>query len=89
MYFAASGVRVNAIAPGFFATRQNKALLFNSDGTPTERTGKILRNTPMGRFGQPEELLGAVRFLTDGKESGFITGVILPIDGGFNAYSGV
>ena len=89
VYFAASGVRVNAIAPGFFATRQNKALLFNSDGTPTERTGKILRNTPMGRFGQPEELLGAVRFLTDGKESGFITGVILPIDGGFNAYSGV
>lgn len=88
-YFAKEGIRVNAIAPGFFSTAQNKALLWNPDGTPTARTGKILNNTPMGRFGTPDELLGSVLFLTDSKSSGFVTGVILPIDGGFSAYSGV
>ncbi len=88
-YFAKEGIRVNAIAPGFFATKQNQALLFNPDGTPTARTGKILNNTPMGRFGTPEELLGAVLFLTDSKAASFVTGVVLPIDGGFSAYSGV
>ena len=88
-YFAKENIRVNAIAPGFFSTAQNAALLFNPDGTPTARTGKILNNTPMGRFGKPEELLGSVLLLTDSKAAGFITGVVLPIDGGFSAYSGV
>jgi NAD(P)-dependent dehydrogenase (short-subunit alcohol dehydrogenase family) len=89
VYFAECGVRVNAIAPGFFATNQNKKLLFNEDGSLTARSHKIINGTPMGRFGTPEELLGAVNFLTDDEEAGFITGVILPIDGGFSAYSGV
>ncbi len=88
-HFAKSDIRVNAIAPGFFATAQNKALLFNPDGTPSARSNKILNNTPMGRFGLPEELLGAVLFLSDSKASSFITGIVLPIDGGFSAYSGV
>ena len=89
VHFAKSGIRCNAIAPGFFSTAQNKKLLWNDDGTPTARTGKILAATPMGRFGEPEELVGSVLFLLDEKCSGFITGVVLPIDGGFNAYSGV
>lgn len=89
VHFAKNGIRVNAIAPGFFSTAQNAALLWNADGTPTARTGKILAATPMGRFGQPEELLGALLFLLDDKAASFVTGVVLPIDGGFNAYSGV
>ena len=83
------GLRVNAIAPGFFATKQNAALLFNPDGTPTARTGKILAATPMGRFGKTEELEGGLLFLVNEEAAGFITGVVLPIDGGFSAYSGV
>lgn len=82
-------IRVNAIAPGFFSTTQNKALLWNEDGTPTKRTGKILAATPMGRFGEVNELIGATLFLLDPKSASFVTGVVLPIDGGFNAYSGV
>jgi len=90
VHFSKVGIRVNAIAPGFFATAQNRALLFNEDGTPTARTGKILAATPMGRFGDSEkELSGAVLFLLDNDAAGFITGVTLPIDGGFSAYSGV
>ncbi len=89
VYFAKCGVRVNAIAPGFFSTAQNAALLWNADGTPTARTGKILRNTPMERFGAPEELVGALLFLLDNEASAFVTGVVLPVDGGFSAYSGV
>ena len=89
VHFAKCGIRCNAIAPGFFSTEQNKKLLWNDDGTPTARTGKILNATPMGRFGEPEELVGSVLFLLDENCSGFITGVVLPIDGGFNAYSGV
>lgn len=89
VHFADTNIRVNAIAPGFFATAQNRALLFNEDGTPTQRTGKILAATPMKRFGEPEELLGALLFLADERASGFITGVVLPVDGGFSAYSGV
>lgn len=88
-YFAPEGIRVNAIAPGFFSTTQNRSLLWNEDGTPTERTAKILRNTPMNRFGETDELLGATLFLSDEKAASFITGVIMPIDGGFSSYSGV
>ena len=89
VHFAKEGIRVNAIAPGFFVTNQNRALLFNPDGSPTERSNKILRATPMGRFGDADELLGAVNFLLDEKAAGFVTGIIIPIDGGFSAYSGV
>ena len=89
VHFANTGVRVNAIAPGFFVSNQNRALLFNADGTPTARTGKILRGTPMGRFGESEELLGGMLFFLNDKASSFVTGVVLPIDGGFSAYSGV
>ena len=88
-YFAKSGIRVNAIAPGFFSTAQNAALLFNPDGTPTARTEKILNNTPMGRFGEPEELVGTLLWLLDNQSSGFVTGIVVPVDGGFSAYSGV
>ena len=89
VHFAGTGIRVNAIAPGFFVTKQNEKLLFNEDGTPTPRTGKILAATPMGRFGDAKELMGAVRFLLDDEASSFVTGVVIPIDGGFSAYSGV
>lgn len=89
VYFSKAGIRVNAIAPGFFSTNQNKTLLWNPDGTPTARTGKILAATPMGRFGETKELLGAVLFLLNNEAASFITGVVLPIDGGFSAYSGV
>ena len=89
VHFANTGIRVNAIAPGFFVSNQNRALLFNPDGTPTARTGKILRGTPMNRFGNSEELLGGLFFFLCDAASSFITGVILPIDGCFSAYSGV
>ena len=89
VHFANCNIRVNAIAPGFFATNQNRTLLFNEDGTPTARTHKILSQTPMGRFGEPEELLGTLRFLIDNNAAGFITGITIPVDGGFSAYSGV
>lgn len=89
VHLAGAGIRVNALAPGFFVTKQNRDMLFDEQGAPTPRTDKILRATPMGRFGEPEELLGALRFITDEQAAGFITGVILPIDGGFSAYSGV
>ena len=88
-HFSKVGIRVNAIAPGFFSTQQNASLLWNPDGSPTARTGKILAATPMGRFGLPEELNGALLFLLNNEAAGFITGVTLPIDGGFSAYSGV
>ena len=89
VHFSRVGIRVNAIAPGFFSTKQNAKLLFNDDGTPTARTGKILAATPMGRFGKAEELDGALLFLLNNDAAGFITGVVLPVDGGFSAYSGV
>lgn len=89
VHFSKVGIRVNAIAPGFFSTAQNKSLLWNPDGTPTARTGKIIAATPMGRFGEVDELIGATLFLASDKAAGFITGVVLPIDGGFSAYSGV
>ncbi len=89
VHFSKVGIRVNAIAPGFFSTKQNAKLLFNEDGTPTARTGKILAATPMGRFGESEELEGGLLFLLNNEAASFITGVVLPIDGGFSAYSGV
>ena len=89
VHFSKTNIRVNAIAPGFFSTKQNAKLLWNDDGTPTARTGKILAATPMGRFGEVEELIGATLFLLDKKAASFITGVVIPIDGGFSAYSGV
>lgn len=89
VHFSKVGVRVNAIAPGFFSTIQNKALLFNDDGTPTARTKKILAATPMDRFGEPEELIGTLLYLVNDKASGFVDGVVIPVDGGFSAYSGV
>ena len=88
-HFAHVGIRCNAIAPGFFSTAQNKKLLWNDDGTPTARTGKILAGTPMGRFGETEELIGATLFLMSEEASGFVDGVVIPIDGGYAAYSGV
>ncbi len=89
VHFSKVGIRVNAIAPGFFSTQQNAKLLWNDDGTPTARTGKILAATPMGRFGKTEELEGGLLFLINNEAAGFITGVVLPIDGGFSSYSGV
>lgn len=82
------GIRVNAIAPGFFIGDQNRAVLINPDGSLTERSKKVLAKTPMGRFGNISELNGAVQFLCSNAAS-FITGVVLPIDGGFSAFSGV
>lgn len=89
VHFSKVGIRCNAIAPGFFSTKQNAKLLFHEDGTPTERTGKILAGTPMGRFGEVEELIGSVLFLACEEASGFVNGCCIPIDGGFAAYSGV
>lgn len=88
-HFAGTGIRCNAIAPGFLVSNQNRALLFNADGTPTARSAKILAGTPMGRFVDSKELLGGVFFLTDDAAASAITGVVLPIDCGFAAYSGV
>ena len=89
VHFSRVGIRVNAIAPGFFLTDQNYSLMYREDGTPTERSGKIVAGTPMGRFGKPEELLGALMFLVDEHAASFVTGVCIPVDGGFSAYSGV
>ena len=88
-HFAGTGIRCNAIAPGFLVSAQNKALLFNEDGTPTARSAKILKGTPMDRFVDASELLGATLFLCDDRSASAITGVVLPIDCGFAAYSGV
>ncbi len=89
VHFADVGIRVNAIAPGFFATIQNQKLLFNDDGTLTPRSDKIISHTPLRRFGNPRDLTGTLLFLCDEAYSSFITGVVLPVDGGFSAYSGV
>lgn len=89
VHFAPCGIRVNAIAPGFFVTNQNRSLLFHEDGTPTPRTGKILAATPQKRFGEVSDLLGTLLWLVSDEASGFVTGVVVPVDGGFNAYSGV
>lgn len=89
VHFSKVGIRCNAIAPGFFSTAQNAKLLFNEDGSPTPRTGKILAGTPMGRFGEAEELIGTLLYLLSEEASGFVNGVVIPVDGGFSAYSGV
>jgi NAD(P)-dependent dehydrogenase (short-subunit alcohol dehydrogenase family) len=88
-HFAGTGIRCNAIAPGFLVSTQNYKLLFNEDGTPTARSGKILGGTPMNRYLDASELLGATLFLCDDRAASAITGIVLPIDGGFSAYSGV
>lgn len=88
-HFAGAGIRCNAIAPGFLVSAQNKALLFNEDGTPTARSKKILNGTPTNRFVDGEELIGATLFLCDDRSASAITGVVLPVDAGFAAYSGV
>ncbi len=89
VHFSKIGIRVNAIAPGFFATAQNHSLLFNEDGSLTPRSDKIISHTPMGRFGVPEDLDGTLLWLLSDKASGFVNGVVVPVDGGFAAYSGV
>lgn len=89
VHLAESNIRVNAIAPGFFLTEQNRNLLLKEDGSLTERSGKIISHTPMRRFGEPEDLLGTLLWLVDDETSGFVTGTVVPVDGGFMAYSGV
>lgn len=89
VHFSKVGIRVNAIAPGFFVTAQNKSLLFDSEGKPTARSEKIINATPMGRFGDPKELIGTLVYLCDNNASGFVNGTVIPVDGGFAAYSGV
>ena len=89
VHFAPCNIRCNAIAPGFFVTNQNRGLLYNEDGTPTARTGKILAATPMKKFGEISDLIGCLLWLSDDKASGFVTGTVIPVDGGFSAYSGV
>lgn len=89
VHFAPCNIRCNAIAPGFFVTNQNRGLLYNEDGTPTARTGKILNGTPMKKFGEISDLIGALLWLTCDEASGFVTGTVIPVDGGFSAYSGV
>ena len=89
VHFAGSNIRVNAIAPGFFVTNQNRALLFDDNGNPTPRTEKIIAATPMGRFGEAEELIGTLLWLVNNEASSFVTGIFVPVDGGFSAYSGV
>lgn len=89
VHFSRVNIRVNAIAPGFFLTDQNRTLLTNPDGSLTARGNTILTHTPMGKFGRPEDLTGAILFLLDDEAAGFINGVVLPVDGGFSAFSGV
>lgn len=89
VHFGESGIRCNAIAPGFYAAEQNHDLLFNADGSYTDRATKIITGTPMGRFGNPEELIGATLFLASDETASFVNGIVLPVDGGYSAYSGV
>ncbi len=89
VHMADAGIRVNAIAPGFFLTEQNRTLLTNPDGSLTPRAEKVIAHTPMRRFGKPEELLGTLVWLADENASGFVTGIVVPVDGGFMAYGGV
>jgi len=89
VHFSKAGIRVNAIAPGFFLTDQNRGLLTTPEGQWTPRGQTILAHTPMGRFGKPEDLIGALLWLVSPAAAGFVTGTVIPVDGGFNAFSGV
>ncbi len=89
VHFSKVNIRVNAIAPGFFLTDQNRALLTKEDGSLTPRGETILTHTPMGKFGKPEDLIGALLFLVDDEAAGFVDGIVLPVDGAFSAFSGV
>ena len=89
VHFSKVNIRVNAIAPGFFLTNQNRALVSNPDGTWTPRGNTIIAHTPMGKFGKPEDLNGALLFLLDDEAAGFVNGIVIPVDGGFSAFSGV
>ena len=89
VHFAPCHIRVNAIAPGFFVTNQNRGLLFDESGQPTARTAKILAATPMKKFGEISDIAGALLLLASDEASGFVTGTVIPVDGGFSAYSGV
>lgn len=89
VHFSKVGIRVNAIAPGFFVTNQNRGMLINADGSYSARAEKIVSQTPMGRFGKPEELIGTLEFLINEDATSFVNGVVIPVDGGFSAYSGV
>ena len=89
VHFGESGIRCNAIAPGFYAAEQNHDLLFTADRSYTARARKIIAGTPMGRFGNPEELIGAALFLASDETASFVNGIVLPVDGGYSAYSGV
>ena len=87
--YSAAKAGISNFTQGFFVTKQNKGLLFNPDGTPTARTGKILAATPMRKFGEIDDLIGCLLWLADDGASGFVTGTVIPVDGGFSAYSGV
>ena len=89
VYFAPAGIRVNSVMPGFFLTKQNKALLTDENGNFTDRARKGLAHTPGGRFGEPKELTGVFLWLGDSQYASFVTGTAIPVDGGFTAYSGV
>ena len=89
VHFSKVGIRVNAIAPGFFLTNQNRTLLTNPDGSLTARGNTIIAQTPMGKFGKPEDLIGALLYLVDNDKAGFVNGIVLPVDGGFSSFSGV
>jgi hypothetical protein len=89
VYMAKIGIRVNAIAPGFFLTEQNRSLLTDNNGNFNDRAKQIIEHTPIGRFGNPQDLIGTLLWLLDEKASGFVTGIVVPVDGGFSAYSGV
>ena len=89
VHMAKVNIRTNAIAPGFFLSDQNRSLLTNPDGSLTPRAGKIISHTPMGRFGTPEDLIGTLLWLVDDNASGCVNGVVIPVDGGFSAFSGV
>ena len=89
VHLAPCGIRVNAIAPGFFLTEQNYSLLMTEDDKPTPRCQQIIDNTPMGRLGKPEELIGTILYLASDAGAGFVSGIVVPIDGGFSAFSGV
>ncbi len=89
VHFAPCNIRCNAIAPGFFVTNQNRSLLYDEAGAPTARTGKILNATPMKKFGETSDLIGTLLWLSSDEASGFVTGTVIPVDGGFSAYSGV